>query len=520
MMSAAAVKPMMLNELLTGLVHLPLDANRIVNGLCLDSRVLRVGDIFIALNSWCSTGHDAGAFIDEAIARGAQAVLWQSEADLPVVALGWRMAARGEKIPLIAIAGLASKLGLIADRFYAEPSKYLSITGITGTNGKTSISQYLAQCLAEDHNCGIMGTLGAGVMKAGMTEPELQQTGYTTPDALHSHQWLSEMQAQAVAEISMEVSSHALAQGRVNEIRFDCAVFTNLSRDHLDYHGDMQTYAQVKAGLFAMPGLKQAVINVDDAYGRKLVAELADKTELSIIRYGLQEQNQIDVLAQNLRLDAQGMSMQVETPWGSSPLRVPLLGRFNASNVLAVLAVLGQKGLPLKQIITRLQTLKPVAGRMQCLGGGDEQPLIVVDYAHTPDALEQALLALREHARGQCWCVFGCGGDRDQGKRALMGGVAARLADRIILTNDNPRSEAPETILTDIQQGIGGDKTFMLEADRAAAIALAIAQAQIGDVVLIAGKGHENYQIIGAEKRPFSDVGEAEKQLLKKVGRA
>lgn len=516
MMSAVALKPIMLRALLTGIAHVSQDAERVVDELCLDSRVLRAGDIFIALKGLGNAGHNAGAFIDEAIARGAQAVLWQSEVDLPAVRLGWRMAATGEKIPLIAVAGLDTKLGLIADRFYATPSRYLSITGITGTNGKTSISQYLAQSLAKNHACGIIGTLGAGVMKAGATEAELQQTGYTTPDALRIHQWLSDMREQAVTEISMEVSSHALVQGRVNNVRFDTAVFTNLSREHLDYHGDMHTYAQVKAGLFAMPDLKQAVINVDDVYGRELSAELANQSGLSLIRYGLQEQEQPDVLAQDIKLDAQGLSMRVETPWGASPLRIPLLGRFNASNVLAVLAVLGQKGMPFRQIISCLEALKPVVGRMQCLGGG-EQPLVVVDYAHTPDALEQALLAVRDHARGQCWCVFGCGGDRDQGKRALMGAVAARLADQIILTNDNPRLEVAEEILAHIQQGIGVDKAFIFETDRAEAIGLAITQAQIGDVVLIAGKGHEDYQIIGAEKQPFSDVDEVKKQLLKKV---
>ncbi|VAX11967.1 UDP-N-acetylmuramoylalanyl-D-glutamate--2,6-diaminopimelate ligase [hydrothermal vent metagenome] len=519
MMSAVAIKPITLRTLLAGIVRLPRDADRAVKGLCLDSRVVREGDVFIALRSLSDVGRAADAFIDAAIAAGATAVLWQSETDLPAVELGWRVAATGEKIPLIAVAGLDVKLGLIADRFSAEPSNYLSITGITGTNGKTSISHYLAQCLAADGRCGVLGTLGAGILKAGAAETELQQTGHTTPDALRVHQWLAEMRAQAVSEISMEVSSHALAQGRVNGIRFDCAVFSNLSREHLDYHGDMETYAEVKAGLFSMPDLKRAVINVDDTYGRELAAGLAQRDELSIIRYGLQEQAQVDVLGQDLSLDAQGLSMQVVSPWGSASLRVPLLGRFNASNVLAVLALLGQKGLPLKQIIARLQKLKPVAGRMQCLGGG-QQPLVVVDYAHTPDALEQALLAVREHTRGQCWCVFGCGGERDQGKRALMGEVAARLADKIILTNDNPRREAPEKILSDIQQGMAADKVFTVEADRATAIALAIAQIDAGDVLLIAGKGHEDYQIIGADKRPFSDVGEAKKQLLKKVGEA
>jgi len=515
MMNAAAMEPIMLSDLLAGIARLPAEANRMVNGLCLDSRTLRAGDIFIAIKGQT---HDARTFIDTAITRGAQAVLWESEADVaavePITELGWRLTATGEKIPMIAIAGLASQLGLIADRFYAEPSKYLSITGITGTNGKTSVSQYLAQCLSDDAGCGVMGTLGTGVIGSAT---DLEQTGYTTPDALHCHQWLADMRAQSVSEISMEVSSHALEQGRVNGIRFDCAVFTNLSRDHLDYHGDMDAYARAKAGLFAMPGLKQAVINVDDAYGRELAAGLS--SEVQLIRYGLQADNKPDVLGQNLKLDAQGLSMQVVTPWGSSPLRIPLLGRFNAGNVLAVLAVLGLKGLPFKQIIVRLQRLVAIAGRMQCLGGG-EHPLIVVDYAHTPDALEQALLAVREHVQGQCWCVFGCGGDRDRGKRALMGEVAARLADQIILTNDNPRTEAPEKILADIRREISDDKTVMVEADRAAAIAQAIAKAGAGDAVLIAGKGHEDYQIIGRDKQPFSDVNEVEKQLLKKVGGA
>ncbi|VAX11570.1 UDP-N-acetylmuramoylalanyl-D-glutamate--2,6-diaminopimelate ligase [hydrothermal vent metagenome] len=511
MMSALKIKPIMLADLLTGIFTVPAEANCVVTGLCLDSRKLNSGDIFIVLNSLSNSNHDASTFIDMAMSKGAQAVLWETDADIagiePITKLGWRTTSLAKKIPLLAIAGLSKKLGMIADCFYGEPSKDLSITGITGTNGKTSVSQYLAQCLGED--CGVMGTLGAGLVG------ELTQTGFTTPDALHCHRWLAEMREQKVHEISMEVSSHALQQGRVNAIRFDSAVFTNLSRDHLDYHGDMQSYALAKAGLFSMPGLKLAVINIDDEYGRELVAGLGKN--INLIRYGLDEQQQPEVFAQNLKQDIQGLSMQVQSPWGSAELRVPLLGRFNASNVLAVLAVLGQKDLPLKQIISRLEKLQPVAGRMQCLGGS-ELPLVVVDYAHTPDALEQALKAVREHVNGQCYCVFGCGGDRDQGKRALMGEMAARLADQIILTNDNPRTENPQKILDDIQQGINSEKPVTLESDRAAAIAFAITQADAGDVVLIAGKGHEAYQLINDKKWPFSDVTEAEKQLRIKAG--
>ncbi len=507
MMSALKIKPVMLSDLLADIVAVPVEADRVVNSLCLDSRKLNSGDTFLMLKSLSNANHDASSFIDMAISNGAQAVLWETEMNVPAVTLGWRVADRGEKIPLIAVADLSKKLGMIADRFYGEPSNDLFITGITGTNGKTSVSQYLAQCLGE--NCAVMGTLGTGIIG------NLRQTGFTTPDALHCHRWLAEMHDQGTTEISMEVSSHALQQGRVNAIRFDSAVFTNLSRDHLDYHGDMQGYAQAKAGLFSMPGLTSAVINIDDEYGRELADGLAKNIRL--IRYGLDEQQQPDVFAQNLKLNSQGLSMQVQTPWGSAELRLPLLGHFNASNALAVLAVLGQKGMPLSKIISRLETLQPVAGRMQCLGGG-ELPLVVVDFAHTPDALEQALKAVREHVHGQCYCVFGCGGDRDQGKRALMGEVAARLADHIILTNDNPRSENPQKILADVQQGINTDSTVIVEADRAAAIATAITQAQVGDVVLIAGKGHEAYQLIKDEKYPFSDVAEAEKQLRIKAG--
>ena len=520
MMSALKIKPTTLSDLLTGIIRVPVEADYVVTGLCLDSRKVTAGDTFIALKS-LSRNNNAQAintFIDAAISNDARAVLWESEADgagmEALVTLSWRVATCGEKIPLLAIAGLSEKLGTIADRFYAEPSKHLSITGITGTNGKTSVSQYLAQCLADDAACAVMGTLGTGIIGA---TTELKQTGFTTPDALHCHQWLAEMRDQGIDEISMEVSSHALEQGRVNAIHFDCGVFTNLSRDHLDYHGDMQSYALAKAGLFSMPGLKSAVINVDDEYGRKLAAGLSK--EIKLIRYGLDEQYQPDVSGRDLKLTAEGLSMQVQTPWGSAKLHVPMLGRFNASNALAVLAVLGQKALPFTQIISRLEKLQPVAGRMQCLGG-DDLPLVVVDFAHTPDALEQALLAVREHVSGQCYCVFGCGGDRDQGKRALMGEVATHFADQIILTNDNPRSENPQKILADIQSGINASKPIKIETDRAAAIAFAITQASAGDVILIAGKGHEDYQIVGSKKHAFSDVLEVEKQLKIKAGEA
>ena len=511
MMAAKQWQPLRLAALLEGLAALPPEADRAVEGLCLDSRKLRPGEVFVALKG---ATRDAAAFIDAAIDAGARAVLRESAGREP--RLTWRENAAGERIPLLALPALAGRLGTLADRFHGEPSKYLSITGITGTNGKTSVSQYLAQCLGGRGPCGVMGTLGAGILN-GTAGGELEQTGHTTPDVLRCHQWLAQMRERGVREISMEVSSHALEQGRVNGIRFDCAVFTNLSRDHLDYHGDMDSYARAKAGLFAMPGLKQAVINVDDARGRELAASLP--AGLGLLRYGLDARHDPDVLGRDLRLDAQGLSMRVQTPWGSAPLRLPLLGRFNAANALAVLAVLGWKGWNLKQIIACLQRLRPVAGRMQRLGG-DGLPLVVVDYAHTPDALAQALSSVREHAgRGRLWCVFGCGGDRDRGKRALMGEAAARLADRVLLTSDNPRGEDPRAIIDDIREAVATERLAAVEPERAAAIALAINEARPEDVILIAGKGHEDYQIIGAERRPFSDLAEARACLQRRRAR-
>ena len=493
-------------ELLSGFVDVPLAANTTVHGLCLDSRKVKAGDLFFALKGLT---HDASAFIDAAIDKGAVAVVWEAETGSQPMPLSWRQTHSGNKIPLIAVNNLSEQMGYIADRFYGSPSKDMYVIGVTGTNGKTSCSQYLAQALSDSTPCGVMGTLGAGIYG------QLEDTAHTTPDALRCHGWLSEMRRAGVKTVTMEVSSHALDQGRVNGIAFDCAVFTNLSRDHLDYHGDLDAYAQAKYRLFNMPGLQHAVINVDDAAGRQLASDLASKqgTDINVISYGLDASAKPDVYGYELKLDLHGFQMNVDTPWGKGRIQSSLLGRFNASNVLAVLSVMLITGMPFEKALLKVQSLNPVAGRMEC-AGGESQPLVVVDYAHTPDALEQVLSTLREHCQGELYCIFGCGGDRDKGKRALMGSIAEQFSDHIILTNDNPRTEDPHRILADIQQGIKNKHSFISEPDRAKAITQGIAQATLNDIVLIAGKGHEDYQIIGTEKRFFSDIEQAKQCLV------
>jgi len=308
----------------------------------------------------------------------------------------------------------------------------------------------------------------------------------------------------------MEVSSHALDQGRVNAVEFDLAVFTNLTRDHLDYHGTMDAYGAAKARLFAWPGLRAAIVNVDDAFGREIAASMDDG--IAVLRYGIDNES-ADIVARNVRAGASGLSFHLATPWGEGDVATSLLGRFNVSNLLAVAASLGALGFNFAAIVDALAHLQPVAGRMSRLGGNDVQPLVVVDYAHTPDALEQALATLRAHCAGALVCVFGCGGERDAGKRPQMGAIAERLADRVIVTDDNPRGEDGGVIVAQILAGLAHPERARVERDRGVAIALAVSQARADDVVLIAGKGHEPYQESGGVRRPFDDIAVARAAL-------
>ncbi len=496
-----------LHELLNGFVdatvlqsHAKLQDIMIAD-LVLDSRKAANGSLFFALPGETVNGVE---FVNQAINNGAAAVLWDCNETVDAITLNWH-----GTVPVIAVAALAEKAGLIADRFYQHASRYITVCGITGTNGKTSCADFIAQAITRQRPCGLMGTLGKGIY------PALQPTGYTTPDAITCHQWLAELHADKVTDAVMEVSSHALQQGRVNGIAFDSAVFTNLTRDHLDYHGDMQAYIDAKAKLFAFPGLHNAIINSDDHAGRAIANKL--DASVNCIRYGVQQEHKPDVYAEHVQLDTRGICMQVTTPWGKGKVQTSLLGDFNVSNLLAVLSVLLVQGMEFDKALQSLAELKSVAGRMQRFGG-EQQPLVIVDFAHTPDALQQVLSTLRAHTRQSLWVVFGCGGDRDKGKRPLMGKIAEQQADRVVLTNDNPRSESAECIIQDIVAGMQNKSAAAIIPDRHDAIHFAISQAQQDDIVVVAGKGHEDYQIIGEQRIAFSDADEVQQQLARYAG--
>jgi UDP-N-acetylmuramoyl-L-alanyl-D-glutamate--2,6-diaminopimelate ligase len=492
---------MSLSQLLQGIAEVPALQDVQVRGLTLDSRRVTAGTLFCALAGSRARGHD---YIQDAVARGAVAILAEA-GESPAAGQA------GIGVPLIAVPHLREKLGIIAARFYAEPSQQMQVIGITGTNGKTSVSRYLAQALSMDGLSGVIGTLGNGVLGAETA------ASHTTPDAITVQGLLAQQWQQGVRHVAMEVSSHGLDQARVNGVAFDTAVFTNLSRDHLDYHGGMDHYAAAKARLFTWPGLKHAVLNLDDPFGAKLLEQLPDTSRA--VAYGLQPHEvAADVQwlwARHIATSLDGVEVEVESSWGRGRFHTALLGRFNVSNALAVLATLLVLGVEFEQALARMALLRPVAGRMERFGG-DGLPLVVVDYAHTPDALEQVLRALREHSRGRLWCVFGCGGDRDAGKRPQMGAIAQQYADQVVITNDNPRSEPPEVIAEAILDGMENRDEAMVQLDRAAAIDRAIAQAAAGDVVLVAGKGHEDYQIIGGQRLHFDDREHVQASLAKR----
>ena len=454
-----------------------------------DSRKVESGSLFLAYPGEHADGRN---FIAQAIAQGAAAVLWERDG------FDWNPQ---WNTPNMAIDDLRRQAGFVADEFYGHPSQKLWMVGVTGTNGKTSCSHWLAQAFnALGRKTAVLGTLGNGFPNA------LSDAINTTPDPILLHRMLADYREQGAQAVAMEVSSHGLDQGRVNGVHFDVAVFTNLSRDHLDYHGDMAAYGAAKEKLFQWPGLQCAVLNADDAFGRTIADRLSQQ-DPRVLTYGLQHG---DVRGSELRFDGHGLSMQVATPFGNSMLRASVSGRFNSYNLLAVLSTLLVSDVSLARAAEVLAGIQPVPGRMQQLGGG-LQPLVVIDYAHTPDALENILSALREQAQGQLICVFGCGGNRDSGKRPLMGVVASRLADAVTVTSDNPRDENRASIIADIEAGMSG--SYRVEADRATAIRNAVSAAKAGDIVLIAGKGHEDYQEIAGIRHAFSDQAVAEQAL-------
>lgn len=467
---------------------LDFDSDLKISNLTLNSNEVIQNSLFIALEG---ANHHGLNYAKSAIEKGAVAVLFdKNDQELADEILA------NVNVLKIGVENLAQNLGNFAARFYENPSQQLNVIGITGTNGKTSCSQFLAQAL---ENSGVIGTLGWGKVGA------LQTTLNTTPDALAIQKMLATLQNAGCENVAMEVSSHGLAQGRTNGVRFKGAIFTNFSRDHLDYHKTMDAYLETKLKLFNAPQLEFAVINLDDEVSDKIIAAIPENIDI----IGVTIENKIaprgQILnAKNINLNLSGIQFEVEWQNQKQACHVPLIGKFNLENALCVLATLLKLGLDLTDAAKRLQNLKPVAGRMEKFGGENNQPLVIVDYAHTPDALEKVLHSLRAHTKGELNIVFGCGGNRDKGKRAQMGRVAEELANNIIITDDNPRFESSEDIVQDILSGFFNNEAKVIY-DRKIAIQRAIQHATAQDCVLIAGKGHEDYQDINGEKLPFSD---------------
>ncbi len=480
---------MLLSELLS--YPLPLDCH--CTGLVSDNRLVKPGDIFCALAGIRTHGE---VYIASALQQGAVAILKEAET-LAFDRLS-------HDVPCISVPQLSQQLGYIAARFYQQPTQNMRIVGITGTNGKTTVSHLIAQILQKINlPCGLIGTLGYGTYGA------LQPNNYTTPQPIDLQKLFSQFKAQSISYVAMEVSSHALVQGRVNGINFDTAVFTNLSRDHLDYHLSMEAYFAAKLRLFTTDHLKTAILNQDDPQSAKIKQSIA--TTVNTLTYSLNHTS-ADVYAQIELMHPQGCDLIIRTPWGHEKLYNPLLGKFNVSNVLAALTVLLNWGIPFTTLLTATNQITSVSGRMENLTQIG-QPTVIIDYAHTPDALQQTLSTLRLHHQSteknelssQLWCVFGCGGDRDQGKRPLMGQIAESHADKIVITDDNPRHENSKAIINDILQGCSQLERITVIADRKQAIEYALQNARVQDIILIAGKGHETYQQIGDQRFPFSD---------------
>lgn len=466
-----------------------------IQGIALDSRFIKPGYLFFAYRG---KKMDGTQFIDDAIQRGASAILVE----------GTNQKTEFRKnIPIFYLPNLASVMSGIAARFFGNPSQKIKIVGVTGTNGKTSCTYFIAQALQQCHlTCGVIGTLGSGVY------PDIHAGYLTTPDSITLQKTLSEFFLKKVKHAAIEVSSHSIDQGRIQHIDFSVGIFTNLTRDHLDYHGTMEAYGNTKRKLFTHSTMKNSIINIDDPFGRHILFSLANKKNVFAYSTKKEDSTVPLIYADRIELTANGMHFEVVTPWGHGHAHVPLMGKFNVSNVLAVLTTLCLLDIPFKMALASLSSLSSVPGRMQKIQY-DHRPLVIVDYSHTPDALEKVLMALRAHVKGKLYCVFGCGGDRDAGKRPMMAKIAENHADFVFVTDDNPRSEDPKDIIKNMMTGFLHPTRPVIEHDRAKAIFEAIHEASEKDCVLIAGKGAEAYQLIGDEKIPFSDVDVVKKCL-------
>jgi len=488
-----------LSTLLQGIVSVPSVFDVTIHGLQTDSREVSSGDAFVAL---AGAATPADQYVESAVAAGATVALLESETEQEC----WEH--HGALV--VPVVGLRQLLGKIAARFYEHPSRRLRLIGVTGTNGKTSVSHYIAQLLSLTGTpCGVLGTLGYGMPGA------MQEASHTTPDVVQANRVLSRVLAKGARAAAMEVSSHGLDQGRVDGLNITGAVFTNLTRDHLDYHGSMEAYGAAKARLFEREDVHFSVINFDDPFGRQLYETLDGKCDR--IRYSLHEP-QTELWLKEFQPTDGGFDAVIDGEWGAFELSVPLMGSFNASNVLAAVATVMTLGATVEQVQQAAKQLIPPPGRLERFCSADGVRA-VVDYAHTPDALANALAALRPHVTGRLICVFGCGGDRDSGKRPEMAKEAEKSADVIVVTDDNPRTESPEAIVQDVLAGFSSQDSATVIHDRAEAIRFAVSMATSEDLVLIAGKGHEAWQEIAGKKLPFSDAAHV-RQMLKLEGGA
>jgi len=502
-LSAAVTRGRALRSLLDGITDLKVVDDCLVSGVALDHRRLRQGEAFLA----CRGLHRHGLeFAGAALRAGAAAIVYESAGAESLIE-DVRRAAHTSGAPVVAVPDLGIRASEIAARFYNHPSEKALVIGVTGTNGKTTCSQFLAQTLDGGDRCAVIGTLGYGFYG------KLHDTQHTTPDAVSLQAILANLVAQGARRIVMEVSSHALEQGRVNSVAFDAALFTNLTHDHLDYHGELDAYAAAKQRLFSTPGLRYAVLNADDSWGGAMLSTLASGIEVVGYSLGARSGEPLRYEGRALPMvegeitahGVDGMTLQVRTSWGDAMIATEHIGRFNASNLLATMATLLVIGVPLPDVVLRLSSVQASPGRMEHFRGGPNQPLAVVDYAHTPDALHQVLTTLRDLGCSRIWCVFGCGGDRDRGKRGQMGALVEQNADVAVVTDDNPRNERPAAIVTDILSGMHDPDKAIVCHDRRTAIHYALEHAGAGDIVLIAGKGHEDYQQIGGHRIAFSD---------------
>jgi UDP-N-acetylmuramoyl-L-alanyl-D-glutamate--2,6-diaminopimelate ligase len=459
-----------------------------ITGIASDSRKLRQGDLFLAIQGMSSHGLD---FLDEARAAGVAAVAWDSSSASMPADIG---------VPMVAVDNLAAHVGEIANRFFGAPSEQLDVVGVTGTNGKTTVAWLIAQCLRHlQKRCAYLGTVGYGIDDMQLEE------GMTTPAAVDMHSRLATFVDQGATHAALEVSSHALTQHRVDGVRFGAALFTNLTHDHLDYHGNMQEYFEAKARLFLKHSPATRIISLDTDFGTKLAERCGSDVVAVSTQFDRVANGRPYVFVRSVVETPQGSDVSFTSSWGDGNFSLPLPGDFNVANAAIVLAYLLSQEVELEMACDVLQLVEAPPGRMQQVAGS----AIYIDYAHTPDALESALRALRPHTRGKLWCVFGCGGERDAGKRPQMAKLAERLADHVVVTNDNPRSEAPLDIVEGIVSGLKDASAAVVIEDRAVAIAWAIEQAGETDAVLIAGKGHESYQDIGGKHLPFSDLAVA-----------